>query len=97
MDDLAGLNRWERYWCRRSAFGMWRHAEWVGDAFLVAMIASSAWVVYRGGNDSHEVSFAFIAGIGLGAVLARNLPIRADRVIGRLTRALESRGPRDQA
>jgi len=66
------------------------------DAMLLLMLAASAWAIHRRGDDPDAVALGLVAGIALGGLLTRNLPIRTERVIARLTRALDRAAPPDQ-
>jgi membrane associated rhomboid family serine protease len=94
MGNLTGLNRWEQYWCRRAAFSRWSQTEWFQDALFLLFVGVIVWSIHSMGLDSETAIFGGMAGMMLGGVISRNLPIRTHRVIGRLTRALEDR---DQA
>jgi len=94
MGNLAGLNRWEQYWCRRHAFSIWAQVDWLQDLMLLLVVGVGVWAIHSTGLDLETAMLGGTVGIALGAVLSRNLPIRTHRVIGRLTRALEDR---DQA
>ncbi|MGI9430742.1 MAG: hypothetical protein ACR2PQ_00920 [Myxococcota bacterium] len=89
MREIAGLNRWEQRYCRQTAFGKWRDAEWMRDAMSVFVIAVGAWAIHSTSADAVDVSMGFVVGITAGALVARNFPVRVSRVVSRLTRALE--------
>ena len=93
MSDLAGLNRWERYWCRYLAFSPWSRSAWLHDVMLLLLLGLTVWSNQRRGLDPEALGSGFVVGVLLGALLVRNLPVRSDAVIARLTRALDGRGP----
>jgi len=94
--ELAGLSRWEQRYCRRAAFGKWRHAEWMQDVMSIFVIAVGVWAITATGADADHVVMGFVVGITAGALVVRNFPVRISRVVGRLTRALETESS-DQA
>jgi hypothetical protein len=87
--DLEGLNRWERYWCRRAAFSRWGDTSWLQDVLLLVAAGVTVWSIHTRGLDSEAALLGGTAGVLLGAVFGRNVPIRADHVIARLTRVLD--------
>jgi hypothetical protein len=94
VNEPAGLSAREWRYCRRLAFSPWHQAGWMGDLMMLLILGAAVWLVVATGIDRDSALWGGTGGMALGALLARNLPIRSERVVARLTRALE---PPDQA